>query len=208
MDGPEIKLERPLFYKSPFGLRFEIGPSDQEIWSDESKSLNIKYFNVALERAMSIFQAAFQPNDDIAIAYQIFSDGRRKIKKRSFIFKQFHSLENANISLSDHRDIYSNGLDYKSECWKRVTISGIKTAEINVRQLFKAAINSDFSSLQPQLNGECYLINRTKQLVLNLYDDRGMDVVSTSKEPLAALYKSHNHLILDYDRESIDKVFS
>ena len=51
MDGPEIKLERPLFYKSPFGLRFEIGPSDQEIWSDESKSLKIKYFNVALERS-------------------------------------------------------------------------------------------------------------------------------------------------------------
>lgn len=23
MDDPEIKLERPLFYKSPFGLRFE-----------------------------------------------------------------------------------------------------------------------------------------------------------------------------------------
>ena len=208
MDEPEINLERPLFYKSPFGLRFEIGPSNQDIWNNEDKFLNSEYFDVALERAMSIFQAVFQPKDDIAIAYQIFSDGRRKIKKRSFIFKQFHSLENANVDLSDHRDIYSEDLDYKSECWKRVTISGIRTVELNAKQLFKAAINIDFSSLQPQLKGECYLINRTKQLVLNLYDDRGMDVVSTSKEPLASLYKSHNHLILDYDRECIDKVFS
>ncbi|MCF6443061.1 DUF3885 domain-containing protein [Pseudoalteromonas luteoviolacea] len=208
MDDPEIKLERPLFYKSPFGLRFEIGPSDLEIWNDESKSLNSEYFSVALERAMSIFHAVFEASDDIAITYQIFSDGRRKIKKRSFIFKQLNSLDNAKIELSDHREIYSEDLDYKSECWKRATISGIKTTEIDTEQLFKAIINTDFSSLQPKLNGECYLINRTKQLVLNLYDDRGMDVVSNRKEPLDSLYRSHNHLILDYDRESIDKVFS
>lgn len=189
-------------------MRFEIGPSDQEIWNDESKSLNSEYFSVALERALSIFQAVFEPSDDISIAYQIFSDGRRKIKRRSFIFKQLQSLENADINLSVHRDIYSEDLDYKCECWKRVTISGIKSAEINTEQLFKAAINTDFSSLQPQLKGECYLINRTKHLVLNLYDDRGMDVVAMSKEPLADLYKSHNHLILNNDRESIDTVFS
>jgi len=208
MDEPDIKLERPLFYKSPFGLRFEIGPSDQEIWNDENETLNSEYFSLALERAMSIFKAVFESSDDTAIAYQIFSDGRRKIKKRSFIFKQVKSLDNANIDLTDHRDIYSENLDYKCECWKRVTISGITAAEIDVEQLLKAAINTDFSSLKPQFNGECYLINRTKQLVLFLYDDRGMDVVSTNKETLNALYKSHNELILDYDRENIDLVFS
>jgi hypothetical protein len=208
MDEPDIKLERPLFYNSPFGLRFEIGPSDQEIWNDENKKLNRKYFSVALERAMNIFQGVFDPSDNIEIVYQVFSDGRRKIKKRSFIFKQVKSLANANIDLSDHRDIYSEDLDYKCECWKRVTISGITASEIDTVQIFKAAINTDFPSLKPQFNGECYLINRTKQLVLNLYDDRGMDIVSNNKESLNGLYKSHNNLILDYDRESIDKVFS
>ncbi|MCH2042148.1 MAG: DUF3885 domain-containing protein [Saccharospirillaceae bacterium] len=208
MDDSEIKLERPLFYKSPFGLRFEIGPPDLEIWNDESKTLNSEYFRVALERAMSIFHAVFEQSDDIAIAYQIFSDGRRKIKKRSFIFKQLDSIDDAKIELSDHREIYSEDLDYKSECWKRATISGIKTTEVNTEELFKAAINTDFSSLKPKLNGEFYLINRTKQLVLNLYDDRGIDVVSNRREPLDSLYQSHNHLILDYDRDYIDKVFS
>jgi len=91
---------------------------------------------------MSIFQASFEPSDEIAIAYQIVSDGREKIKKRSFIFK-------------------------------------------NVTDIDKA-----------------------KQIVLNLYDDRGMDVVSTSKISLQDLYKSHNHMILEYDREKVDSVFS
>ena len=77
-----------------------------------------------------------------------------------------------------------------------------------MEQLLKAAINTDFATRTPQFNGECYLINKTKQLVLNLYDDRGMDVVSTNKDQLKALYRSHNKMILDYDRERIDKMFS
>jgi hypothetical protein len=208
MEELEILLERPLFYNSPFGLRFEIGPSDQEIWNNDKKKLNRKYFSLALERAVDIFQGVFDPCDNIEIVYQILSDGRRKIKKRSFIFKQIQSLSNANIDLSDHRNIYTENLDYKCECWKRVTISGVSVSEINAEQLFKDAINTDFPSLQPQLNGEFYLINRTKQLVLNLYDDRGIDIVSNNKESLYGLYKSHNDLILEYDRKSIDKVFS
>ena len=208
MDELKIKLERPLFYKSPYGLRFEIGPSDKEIWNEDDETLNGEYFSIALERAMSIFRAAFEPNDDIAIAYQIFSDGRKKIKKRSFIFKQVKSLDKANIDFSDYRNIYSENLDYKCECWKRVTISNITSADIDAEKLFKAAINTDFPNLMPQFNGECYLINKTKQLVLNLYDDRGMDVVSTNKEQLSTLYKTHNEMILDYDREKIDDVFS
>jgi hypothetical protein len=207
MDEPKIKLERPLFYKCPYGLRFEIGPSDKKIWNENNDTLNGEYFSIALQRAMSIFGAAFEPNDDIEIAYQIFSDGRRKIKRRSFIFKQVKSLDKANIEFSDHKDIYEENLDYKCEHWKRVTISNITAADIETEQLLKAAINTDFSSRTPHFIGECYLINITKQLVLILYDDRGMDVVSSNKDQLQALYKSHNKMILDYDRVKIDKVF-
>ncbi|SDI23048.1 protein of unknown function, partial [Pseudomonas benzenivorans] len=45
-------------------------------------------------------------------------------------------------------------------------------------------------------------------LVLNLYDDRGMDVVAIKREPLLSLYKIHNEWLLNYDREHIDEVFS
>jgi hypothetical protein len=208
MDTSEIKLERPLFYKCSYGLRFEIGPLDKEIWNEDSKTLNDEYFNLALERAIGIFNASFSPSDEVAIVYQIGSDGRKKIKKRSFIFKQVKTLDEATIEYTDHRDIYPENLDYKRECWKRVTISGITTEDINTEQLLKAAINTDFLTRFPQMNGECYLINKTKQIILNLYDDRGMDVVSTTKEALESLYNTHNDRILNYDRERIDKVFS
>jgi hypothetical protein len=208
MDEPDIKLERPLFYKCSYGLRFEIGPSDVEIWNEDNETLNNEYFSLALERAMSIFQASFEPSDEIAIAYQIGSDGRKKIKKRSFIFKHVTDIDKANIQFSDHRDIYEESIEFKRECWKRVTISKITAADIDAEQLLNAAINTDFSSRSPHFKGECYFINKTKQLVLNLYDDRGMDVVAKSKVQLQDLYKSHNQMILDYDREKIDSVFS
>jgi len=208
MDDFQIKLERPLFYNCPYGLRFEIGPANVEIWNEDNKSPNSEYFDLAFERAMSVFNASFETTDEIELSYQIFSDGRRRIKKRGFIFNQISNIEKSKIEFSSHRDIYPDDLDYKSECWKRVTISGITAADVNSEQILSAAINTDFGTRKPQIRGECYIINKTKRLVLNLYDDRGMDVVSTDKEALQALYKSHNKMILDYDREKIDKVFS
>lgn len=62
----EIKLEKPLFYNNPFGLRFEIGPTEIGVWANrEKRQLNEKYFNAALERAQRIFDTAFSPLDDI-----------------------------------------------------------------------------------------------------------------------------------------------
>jgi hypothetical protein len=208
MDEVSIKLERPLFFRSPFGLRFEIGPSNIEVWNNDNKTLNSEYFREALERANNIFSAIFEPNDDISIVYQIFSDGRRKIKKRNAIFKYVDLSINAIVDFSDHREIYSEDFDYKCECWKRSTISGIRTKDINANELLKAAINTDFRSLQPSFNGDCYFINHRKQLILNLYDDRGMDVVSTTKQALVGLYRSHYDLILAHDKEQIDSLFS
>jgi len=42
---------------------------------------------------------------------------------------------------------------------------------------------------------------------LHLYDDRGVDVISTHPNNLKALYKKYNEWILDYDREMIDAIF-
>ncbi|MBQ4829988.1 DUF3885 domain-containing protein [Alteromonas sp. MMG017] len=208
MDELDIKLERPLFYKSPYGLRFEIGPPDVEIWQEDNKTLNSEYFSLALKRAISIFRSSFQTSDEIEVVYQIGSDGRKKIKKRSFIFSQFAGIEKAKFVFSEHRDIYEENIEFKRECMKRVTFSNITAADIDVEQLLTAAINSDFRTRFPHFKGECYIINKSKQIVMNLYDDRGMDVVSTSKAYLQDLYKSHSHIILDYDKEKIESMFS
>ncbi len=208
MELSNLKFEKPLFYNCDIGIRFEIGPESISLWKDaDRKTINVEYFEEALKRAISIFNVAFNKEDNISIVYQIYSDGRRKIRKGNYLFKQISNLKSKNIELSDHRDIYTDNLDFKRICWRRVTISNLRTCDVRVERILEAMINTDFSSLQPSLPGECFFINHDKGIILNLYDDRGMDVVATNKKALTTLYKKHNSWILDYDREKIDAVF-
>jgi hypothetical protein len=206
-DFGAIKLEQPLFYNSEYALRFEIGPDEEDIWNDEQISFNERYFNVALERSLSIFHNTFDANDEVTVVYQVFSDGRRKIRKRNFLFRQISDIQSKSIIFSQHKDIYCDDLDYEREHWHRATIGGLRKNDINIEAIFKSQINTDFGSRGSYLKGECYILNVTKSIVLNLYDDRGMDVVSTSKSNLAKLYKEQNSVLLDYDRARMDIVF-
>ena len=203
----EIKLEQPLFYNNTFGLRFEIGPSSLDIWTDFDKGmLNKEYFDIAFERAVSLFDSVFSPNDDISIAYQTFSYRRNKIKKGNFVLKQVSDIKNRNVKFTKHREIYSEDLYDKRMCLRRLTVRELKVKDVNSRNILLALING--SKRLPSLNGECFFINHTKDLVLLLYDDRGMDVVALKKDALQNLYQSHNEWILAHNREQIDRVFS
>ena len=54
---------------------------------------------------------------------------------------------------------------------------------------------------------EVYFINNDKSVIFNMYDDRGLDVISTKKETIAPLYNKFNDWILNYDREKVDDLF-
>ncbi|MGF1689361.1 DUF3885 domain-containing protein [Photobacterium japonica] len=179
------------------------------MWKNyEQEWLNEDYFIEALARAVRIFDLVFDSNDSISIVYQIFSDGRRKIRRGDFLFKQIADVKNCTTEYSDHRDIYTDTLHFKSYCWKRVCVSGIQTKDVDTRNLLEAMINKDFSVRGSSLAGECFFINHDKNITLNLYDDRGMDVIAVEKDVLIPLYEKCNDIILVYDREKIDSVFT
>ncbi|KXO13099.1 hypothetical protein AKG98_3315 [Moritella sp. JT01] len=204
-----IKLEKPVYYNNEFALRFELGPPDVDLWIDrEQEVINEKYFNIASERAISIFNSAFISSDEIKICYQIFSDGRKKIKKGDYFFKIFNDLMGKQIEFTEHRDIYSEALERKAYCLKRVTISGLFTSELDVKKMIETLINSDFGIRGPNLRGELYIVNCTKGLVFHIYDDRGMDIASKSKDSLEPIYHEQNKLLLGYDKKHMDSLFS
>ncbi|WP_233353510.1 DUF3885 domain-containing protein [Photobacterium chitinilyticum] len=204
-----IKLEKPMYYKNDFALRFELGPAELGVWANREEGvLNDNYFKIAQERALSIFHSAFSPSDDISIYYQIFSDGRKKIRKGNYFLKQLKSVTAKKVEFSDHRDIYREDLDYKSHCWKRVSISNITINDLNVVSILEPSINTDFGGRSPSVSGECYIKNHTQGLVFHIYDDRGMDLVANEKEALQGIYCAHYNWLLKYDLEHMDSVFS
>lgn len=203
------KLEKPLFYKNKFALRFELGPTDISLWADSKReNINEEYFRVASNRAASIFRSAFSQNDEINVCYQIFSDGRQKIRKSDYFFKLFSKLSGKPMVFSEHRDIYRDDLEYKRYCIKRVTISDTYTHDLDEDEIIFTLINSDFGYRGPSLLGQLFLINCTKGLVFHIYDDRGLDLAADNKQPLESIYHEQNSLLLDYDRDYMDSLFA
>lgn len=204
-----IKLERPMYYKNEFSLRFELGPPEIGLWIDRDREIiNEEYFRVAFQRALSIFQSAFLPDDEIKICYQIYSDGRKKIRKGDYFFKLVKNVMCKQVAFTDHREIYSDDLERKSYHWKRVTISNLLASELDSKIIIETLINTDFGIRGRNLRGELYIVNCTKGLVFNIYDDRGLDIVSENKDTLTPIYHEQNSLLLGYNKEYMDSVFS
>lgn len=88
-----------------------------------------------------------------------------------------------------------------------------RKTDLRYAQLLKAIIYEDFQHPSTILKNEqeagydIYFINNSKELIFHLYDDRGCDVLASSKESLHKLYKDYNDWILEYDRKEIGHLF-
>lgn len=197
-----LRLGKPLFYSWEIGLRFDlqIGNTDTE-----------EYFQEVTRRASTIFQSAFENSDQIFLVFMDYKYKRRKIRFSNFTFKQINNLLKTEVSYSKEKRLYEP--DDKFDI-RNIAIVKTTTNKINYKNILTAIGHSDFPLRQPRLdeNGpfmakEVYFINIDKELIFYMYDDRGLDIISTDIEAIRPIYKKHNDWILDYDRKQIDKLF-
>jgi hypothetical protein len=76
----------------------------------------------------------------------------------------------------------------------------------NVSLILEAIANVDFFRT-PRITDYVYFINRSRNIILNMYDDRGLDVIATNRESLVSLYRSRPSWILAYDLPRIRDTF-
>lgn len=60
---------------------------------------------------------------------------------------------------------------------------------------------------EPSIGQSIYFVNIEKDLVFNMYDDRGCIVCSKDKEILKPIYIKHNTWLVDYWREYFNSIF-
>ena len=60
----------------------------------------------------------------------------------------------------------------------------------------------------PAIRGRVYFINRRTNVIMHMYDDRGLDIIAQSKDALDGLYGNFNDWILDHDRARVDLTFA
>lgn len=96
-------------------------------------------------------------------------------------------------------------------CTTSTTLKLIDTLKCNVSDVkyinMIKAICNHYMDFQPKIYHDVFFINKTKNTIFHIYDDRGCDVLSSDKESIGHLYKNYNDWILDYGRSAIDKTF-
>ncbi len=198
-----FNLERPLFYMWPIGIRFALFSRGGEQFTSYSSGVyNEEYFNEVNYRAQELFKSVFDIEDDIYIVYEIPVCKRGKIYKSNYIFKQIEDLDYSRIEY-----ITTNVPNYTAYAYKRAVIK-TNVGKINYQNILKAVANTDFGDRSQVVKGSVYFINETKNIILFMYDDRGLDIIANNKASLETVYKSYSDWILDYDRDSVDALFN
>jgi hypothetical protein len=191
-----LQLKQPLFYQQYPALRFDL--QDENL-----HTTNANYFEEVLRRMQRIHELTTSDQDDILILYKKLTYRRSKIRKRSYLFKQFN-LHTATFQLKRKPyPLYAeegNSSAYKS-CQ---LILKDKAGNINFSGLYLGIAHMDFNR-KPVIYGEVYILNLTRQTITQMYDDRGCDVVATDISLLQGYYNQLSDLILEWDRAEMIK---
>ena len=198
-------LEAPLFYRYDIGLRFEIGPDDQDTFLDRDKDcelLNHSYFEEAIRRATQIYHSTFRDQSALTLTLQSISDGRQRIPNSDKVMRRIIPLAISDIRRSKRSDIYDTHKGYPY--WNQLEVD-VETKNLPIDYIFNLIAYSDFGS---GFHRYCFFSSLDKSIALNFYDDRGLDVVASNRELIQNLYEDYNSWILDHDRSRMDEVFS
>ena len=197
-----LRLGKPLFYNWKIGLRFDLQVGSKD--TDE-------YFQEVTKRASAIFQSAFENSDQVFLVFMDYKYKRKKIRFSNFTFKQIDNLIKTEVCYSKEKKLYE---PHDTFDIRNIAIIKTSTNKINYKNILTAIGHSDFPPRQPRLDEnsafmskEVYFINIDNKLIFHMYDDRGLDIISTDIETIRPIYKKHNDWILDYDRKQIDKLF-
>jgi hypothetical protein len=204
---PGLRLTPPLFYNWPIGIRFELG-TDQE---------GRTYDEVVLNRASILYEAAFGPSD---LGFIVSGQMQHTSIRRGGVRMRHgrHRTHCGNVfQLSK---TYSLGLggpagrerlitDEDNDTRQTTTLRWAEIAprRIGYKPILQAKANDDYHLRQPRTDDRVYFVNRTRNIILHMYDDRGLDLIARHRGDLQAIYDAYKSWALDYDRERIERVF-
>ncbi|WP_299287299.1 DUF3885 domain-containing protein [uncultured Mucilaginibacter sp.] len=187
-----LKLTQPLFFNEVPGLRFNLQDEQFEL------SGGVDYLIEVNKRVNKIFKTITDDEDNLILYYNCFTWKRRKIRKGNFLFKQ---LINPELVYQFRRSKDVEDKYWISDHSCQLIIMD-KARNINFKNIFMSISNNDFY-IKPRLDGELYIINKTKNSIFLMYDDRGCDLISYNIDLLKNYYVELTTLILEPNRAGI-----
>lgn len=189
-----LEIKKPLFYNGKYSLRFGLQDSkERECLSDQEPLLLGNR-----ERAEQLFKCCFQENDMVYIMLYDYKNKRQKIRKSNFIFTLFSDYSKPNVQY----DKVFNRYDHNDK-WNRLIMKS-KTKNIDIKPLIQGLCNVDFPLLKPRIPEEVFIINIDKKIIFQIYDDRGLDIITSNKANLIKIHEKFKDWELDFDKELIN----
>lgn len=192
------KIEPPIFYNCPVGIRFEIGVGSPYCYFTK---LNKEYVKAALQKAYTIYQNV--PGAFDTLLWVIYPDGEKTVQK---LLDRFCTI--TGLPLPQERRLETLPPDDSQdepveEVW---CYWDLQTHKAKIEKLFEEIIKADIGGLR-DLTSSIFLLDTNLNVLFYLYDDRGLDIVVESRDTITPLYKEFGDWILEYDRERIDRTF-
>src|SRR5262245_3356409 len=170
----------------------------------------IPRFVQAFDRARAISEALFKDSKKLSVVVSYYGAKRRGRREREALadlrtlgFAPFSFGHPERTAEGDQDHIQTYGQDINRYCHCLELPSYFPDAET----LLWGCISAE-SPIKPKGGSALiYLIDFERRVILHVYDDRGMDIVAMTPEPLLPLYERFTDWLLDHDRSKMDKAF-
>lgn len=189
------RLEHPLFYHAPVGIRFRIG-GEETIYLDGK--INSDYVQGALDRAAAIYRSLPNPPDILRI------DGYPEKETDESVLTMVRKMSGLPVPQEQEASVE---LDEDGDAHRQIRFYwDLKCVSFCPEQLIREIILGDIGGWSG-FTSSVYLAG-PGPFIYHLYDDRGLDVLGGSQELLLPLYRQFHSWILEYDLEQIDRLFA
>ena len=186
---PSERIWHPLFHTYPWGLRFELGACDLEDTAE--------YIRSAKDRGRRIWDAVFAPEDDVLVIFDTTPDKR--------LSQELKTCQSQRVR-GKRTSPFPGDTAEEGEAYFYRSLYRAPAKEIPFDAILGRIVEEQTRAGGPyRYSSNVYFSNRSKKLLFHPYDDRGADLIGPDRETLRPYYKMLNDLLLDWNREDMDR---
>lgn len=165
------RLENPIFYNSPVGIRFEISEPCGEVYCNDE--LNPKYLQETYGKVLTIYQSL--PCKFDTLRWTIYPNEHNDYG-RDFL-RNFMGITELAFPQEKYSEmVYLDG-DSDEQIEKIFYYWDLRTNVININKLLEEISKADLGGFS-ELASAIFLFDTNLNVLFHYYDDRGLDIVS------------------------------
>lgn len=182
-------------------LESKLSPYDE----NNTENLNMKYFQSVHKKAIEIFDDLFEEGEELYLVARVC----RKIP-------DYPAIPNRTIFRKYLKDKYrlhrTTGINNENEQMELYSVLLYDKNKLNYKKIMKAICEQDYHvpSKEKRKFELVYFVHKKKNLIVNIYDDRGCCIVFKDREGYKTYLEQHPNLELatfDYEVEESERYF-